>query len=302
MPEQSSNSNNIRSYQGRYSGGGQNMSSNQNRNSVDRNNRRNNSNNGSNQNRSAGSRSLQPMNMGQNESSSQKQGFTANRKISHQQQQARPIDLPMNPLQTRKISAPARTMSESKTENIIEDPIQVCASMKKFVNSFQCGEMKLDEVVEKLHGYRFEKEALVKVYNWSFDQNEKERFHLTEILCECVDSKVFSIEVMKVALQELIESAAELVCDLPHVFRYIGEILALPIIKRIILVSDLLEISNIEIERNNGASVLKNVLKVLEEKHEKTAAQQLYNESKGDFQKFIDKDTNLNEFLKENVS
>lgn len=303
MPEVSSNSSqNNRSYQGRFSGGGQNMNNNQNRNSFDRNNRRNNSNNGNNQNRSAGSRSLQPMNMGQNESSSQKQAFSPNRKIS-QQPQTRP-DLPIKSysMQTRKISAPARTMAEWKGDDLIEDLSQVGAAIKKLVNSFQCGEVTLDEMTQKLNRYRFKKEILVNVYNWSFDQNDRERFHLSEILTHCVTNGIFPVEVMKMALQELMESASELACDLPHVFRYIGEILVTPISKRVIQVCDLLEISNIEIERDNGATVLKNLLTVVDQKHGRKTVQQLYNENKVDFEKFLHKDTNLTDFFMDNVS
>jgi hypothetical protein len=57
-----------------------------------------------------------------------------------------------------------------------------------------------------------------------------------------------------------------------------------------------------EIEVNNGATVLQSVLKVFEQKYEKKAMTQVYNESGVDFQLFLDSETKHAEFLKENVS
>lgn len=305
MPEQPHGSQNNRSYQGRFSGGGQNVNSSNNppKTSYDRNNRRYNNNN---QNRSAGSRSLQPMAMGQNESSNHnKQNYAPNRKISHQPQ-SRPNDLSLSSFttQARKISAPARAMTESKGSNLIENPTLVADSIKKLMNSYQCGEMTLDDVIEKLRIYKIDRKVLVHVYNWSFDQHDKERFNVTEILCDCVSHGLLSDIEMTAAYQEIMEIASELACDLPHVFRYIGQLLALPVQKRIVPTRDLIQISKNEIERRNGSTVLKNLFDVFEQKFGKQALCQLYRESpESDFNKFLNvDDSQLKSFLQENVS
>lgn len=195
-------------------------------------------------------------------------------------------------------------MTESKGSNLIENPTLVADLIKKLMNSYQCGEMTLDDVIEKLRIYKIDRKVLVHVYNWSFDQHDKERFHVTEILCDCVSYGLLSDIEMTAAYQEIMEIASELACDLPHVFRYIGQLLALPVQKRIVLTRDLIQISKNEIERSNGSTVLKNIFDVFELKFGKNALFQLYRESsESDFNKFLNgDDSQLKSFLHENVS
>lgn len=103
------------------------------------------------------------------------------------------------------------------------------------------------------------------------------------------------------ALQETFELAQDLACDLPKIYCYIGQLLALPLLKRIVQLKDLLKMSSLEIEANNGATVLKNVLKVFEQKYGNESLLQLYNEGDVDFQLFLESETKLSDFLKENV-
>lgn len=302
MSDQSNDGQHYRQYQGRFSGGSQNNSSNQSRSSYDRNNRKNNNNHG-NHNRSAGTRSLQTIPRGHNEPVNQKQEPTSNRKISHQPH-SRPNELQLkeNSMQTRKISAPARTMTERKSGNFVENPELVADAIKKLLNSYQCGEMTLIEITEKLSIYKIEKTSLVLLCNWSFDQHDEERSNLSEILCECTSRGLLSENELIGCYKELLEIASELVCDLPHVYRYIGETLALPVLKRILLMHELFKISKVEIERRNGSKIIENLFKVFESKFGKNALRQLFIES-GDLNaKFLEGVATLNDFLTENVS
>lgn len=293
-----------RSYNGRFSGG-QNM--NQNRNSFgnNRGNRNNNNNNNNSNNRSAGSRSLQPP-LPSNQNQKQQQ-FGANRKMSQQQMPiTRSNDLPMKSNQiTRKMSAPTRTMQEpihrAQEINLIDNAEQVSDALKKMLKAYQNEELSLNDVIEKLRAFKITKAALVVVYNWIFDQRDKERFQMTEIICEGVSRNIIMTADLLEALQETFELAQDLACDLPKIYCYIGQLLALPLLKRIVQLKDLLVMSKLEIEACNGATVLKNVLTVFEQKYGKDPLIQLYNEGGVDFQLFLDNDTKLSEFLKENV-
>lgn len=294
-----------RPYNGRFSGGGSGMyqNQNQNRNTFGNNNRGNR--NSNNNNRSAGSRSLQPP----LQSNPKQQQFGASRKTSYQNMTyQRPNELPIksNTL-PRKMSAPARPMHHPEPfnripeRNLIADHSQVSDAMKKMLKAYQNEEMTLQDVVEKLKGYKIAKLALVDVYNWVFDQHDKERFQMTEIICEGVSRSSIMTEDLLNALQEIMEGAQELSCDLPHVYSYIGQLLALPLLKRILHIKDLVAIAKTEIEMKNGATVIKNMFKVFEQKYEKEGLMQLYNEAGVDFQIFLDGETKLGEFLKENV-
>lgn len=298
VPDQSN-----RAYTGRFSGGGQNMNQNQNRNQFGNN--RGNRNNNNNNNRSAGSRSLQPPNLPNQKQ--QQQQFGASRKISQQNMPLpRPNDFPMkNNQSARKISAPARTMNPPESfrrneANLIANVDQVTDSMKKLLKAYQSDEVNLNEAVEKLKIYKIGKEALVIIYNWSFDQHDKERFQMTEIICEGFSRNIIMSSDLLEALKEIIEIAQDLACDLPKIYNYIGQLLALPLLKRIVQVKDLLTVSKQEIEANNGGTVLKNVFTVFEQKYQKEGLKQLYTESGVDFQSFLDSETKLDEFLKEN--
>jgi translation initiation factor 4G len=302
------------SYNGRFSGGqGMNQTPNRGNNSFGGNNRGNRGNNNGNNsnNRSAGSRSLQPPmsnNRQNNQQQNQQQSFGPSRKLSQQQMPiTRAGDLPMKPnMMNRKISAPARTMTEgfnrNQDRNLITDVDQVSDAMKKMLKDYQKESATLNEVVDKLSLYRIDKAALVTIYNWIFDQHDKERFLMTSIICECVSRGIIMTADLLAALQDTIELAQDLACDLPKIYCYLGQLLALPLLKRIVHLKDLLTMSKLEIEANNGATVLKNVFQVFEQKFEKEGLCQLYNEAGVDFQEFLDSDTQFTEFLKENVS
>lgn len=295
VPEQAN-----RSYNGRLSGG-QNM--NQNRNSFG-NNRGNNRNNNNNNNRSAGSRSLQPP-LPSNQNQKQQQ-FGASRKMSQQQMPIqRSNDFPIKSNQiTRKMSAPTRSMTDQfnqvQERNVIDNVEQVSDAMKKLLKAYQNEELTLNDVIEKLQGFKISKAALVVIYNWIFDQRDKDRFQMTEIICEGVSRNIIMTADLLEALQETFELAQDLACDLPKIYCYLGQLLALPLLKRIVELKDLLAMSKLEIEANNGATVLKNVLAVFEQKYGKELIQ-LYNEGGVDFQNFLDSGTKLSEFLQENV-
>ena len=317
-----------RPYNGRFSGG---MNQNQNRNSYGNNgnggnggnnsnnnynNRgggggggggnRNNNNNNNNNNRSAGSRSLQPPMQPNN----QKPSFGPSRKLSQQQMpmNPRPNDLSMKPnAMSRKISAPARASQQTEFSRVTDRSVvlnvdQVSEAMKKMLKAYQSEEVNLNEAIEKLRCCKIGKEALTQIYNWIFDQHDKERFLITEIICEGVSRNIIMTEDFIEALHDTFEVAQDLACDLPKIYCYIGQLLALPLLKRIVQVTDLLDMSKQEIEVNNGGTVLKNVFKVFEQKYEKEALCQLYREAGIDFQSFLDSDTKLGEFLIENVS
>lgn len=296
-----------RPYSGRFSGGGQNMNHNQNRNQYGNNNRGNRNIN-NNSNRSAGSRSLQPPNPPNQNQNQKQQQFGASRKTSQNMSLPRPNDFPIKNNQvTRKISAPARTMNPpeffSRNEgNLVDNADQVADAMKKMLKAYQSDEVNLNEAVEKLKAYKISKEALVLIYNWIFDQHDKERFQMTEIICEGVSRNIIMTADFQGALKETFELAQDLACDLPKIYSYIGQLLALPLLKRVIAVNDLLTLSKQEIEASNGATVLRNVFSVFEQKYQKEGLTQLYNEAGVDFQKFLDSDTKLDDFLKENVS
>lgn len=294
-----------RAYNGRFSGG-QNL--NQNRNSFgnNRGNRNNNgNNNNNNNNRSAGSRSLQPP-LPSNQNQKQQQ-FGANRKLSQQQmpiQRSNDFQMKSNPI-TRKMSAPTRMQepfSRNQERTLIDNVEQVTDAMKKMLKAYQSEEITLNDVIEKLRGFKISKAALVLIYNWIFDQRDKERFQMTEIICEGVSRNIIMTADLLEALQETFELAQDLACDLPKIYCYIGQLLALPLLKRIVQLKDLLAMSKLEIEVNNGATVLRNVLQVFEQKYGKDPLIQLYNEGGVDFQNFLDSDTKLSEFLVENVN
>lgn len=291
-----------RPYSGRFSGGG--SMNRQNSFGNNRGNRNNgNNNNGNNNNRSAASRSLQPPMQQQN----QNKQFGPSRKISQQPLQ-RPNDFPTKPnAMQRKISAPARQMNVTEfnrkpDRNLIVDDDQVSDTLKKMLKAYQNEEMSMSDVIEKLRNYKISKAALTQIYNWIFDQRDKERFLITEIICECVGHNIVMTGELLESLKETFEVAQDLACDLPKIYCYLGQLLALPLLKRIIHAKDLLEMAKLEIEVNNGSTVLKNVFKVFEQKYQKEGLSQLFNEAGLDFQLFLDSETKLGDFLTENVS
>jgi hypothetical protein len=284
--------NNNRQYSGRHSGGGQNIN---NRNSYDRNNRRNNNNNNSN-NRSAGSRSLQPMGMN-TENLNHMQFPTRIRAMS------RPNDLP-KPSMQRKISAPARPMTDRRNENLIIDQTQVSDAIKKSVNAYQSKEITMNDVIEKMQKYKIETGALFEIFNWSFDQHDRERYTLTDILCSLIDNGLTSAHYFNDALKEIFKTASDLACDIPHIYLYLGQFLAQPLFKKILRMQDIYVMSKDEIDAENGGKVIENILKIYEQKYEKKSLLQLYKENAVDFdfQQFLNDDSQLFDFLKQKVS
>lgn len=303
-----------RPYNGRFSGGGQGMNQSQNRNNFgnNRGNRNNTNNSNNSNNRSSASRSLQPP----LQSNQKQQPFSPSRKISYQPQNMtpfhRPGDVPIRSNMQRKISAPARPANHPleayknlQEKNLTANPEQVKEAMAKMQKAYQNEEIVMADIFEKLRFFRISKQALVLVFNWVFDQHDKQRFQMTEIICEGIVRGAFMLRDFLDALQETIENAPELVCDLPHIYTYIGQLLALPLLRRIIHVTDFLRITKSEIEANNGAKILKNVFNVFEQKFGKEGLRQLFNDAildKFDFKEFLDSDTQLIDFFKENVS
>lgn len=299
-----------RPYNGRFSGGGGQGGMNQNRNNFGNNRGNRNNNNG---NRSAGSRSLQPPLQGtpKHPQQNQQQQFPS-RKISYQPQQMQPFHRPGDvPIKSntlpRKFSAPARpaqhpqeAYNRVQDKNLTANPDQVREAMVKMQKAFENSEVTLADAIDKLRFFRISRQALIQVINWVFDQHDLQRFQMTEIICEGISRNVIMTKDFLDALQETIDTAQDLVCDLPHIYRYIGQVLALPLLRRIIHVTDLLVISKTEIESANGATMLKNVFTVFQEKFEKEGLRQLYTEAGIDFQKFLS-DQKLVDFLNENV-
>jgi hypothetical protein len=141
------------------------------------------------------------------------------------------------------------------------------------------------------------------LYNWAFDQHDTERILLTEIICECVSRNIVMTRDLLDALNNTIELAEDLFCDLPHVFSYIGQFIALPLVRRLFQFSDLLKISKPQIERENGERILKNVFKMIEQQFDKQTLTSLFNETDINFQSFLKNDIDsVSKFMKENVS
>lgn len=288
-------SNRNSSYNGRYSG-----------NSFEGNkNNRNNRNN----NRSAGSKSLQG-GKNQNYGSNRTQNYE-NRphRQSMQFMQQRPNDFPSkSSTLPRKISAPARPMQYSEAfiqeRQLINDPDKVFNILKSSLTGYERKEITLEEVIEKLKKFRISKDSIVLLYNWAFDQHDIERMQLTEIICEGVSRNIIMTRDLLDALKETLDLAQDLACDLPLVYSYIGQYVALPLIKRIIGFKDFLEISKPQIECKNGEKILKNTLKTIEQKFSQETLVELYNESNINFESFFELKSNLSlsSFLKENVS
>lgn len=290
-----------RNYNGRFSGGSPNI------NNQTRNNTFNNRNRS---NRSAGSKSLQASSMQGNQgkfgSSRNTNSIEKHRHPSMQFHQ-RPNDLPMKASNAlpRKISAPARPMQYSEAfiqdKTLINDPEKVLNITKSSITEYQHKEVTLEEIISNLRKFKVDRECLIRIFNWVFDHHDNERLLLSEIICEAVCRNVIVIKDLLDALKEIIEFAQDLVCDLPLVYSYIGQLIALPITKRIFDFKDLLNISKSQIEVNNGEVILKNVFRIIEQQHEKDALLQLYNESNVDFQMFLDQNTQLKDFLNSNV-
>lgn len=313
-----SNRNNMssnNSYNGRFSGNSFDGNRNNNNN---RNNSSNNSNNNNNNNRSNHRLSSKSLQAGSNQkfgNSSRNANSNSNNNNNnyeprqHRQSMqffSRPGDLPMkSSTLPRKTSAPARPMQYSEAfiqekNNLINDPDKVFNILKTSLTGYQHKEVTMEEIVEKLRKFRVSKDSIVLLYNWAFDQHDVERFYLTEIICESVSRNVIMLRDLLDALKETIELAQDLACDLPLVYSYIGQLLALPLVRRVVHFKDVLEISKPQLE-TNGAIILKNVLNVIEQKHDKEILSKLFNESNVDFQQFLEHSLPLNEFMKENV-
>lgn len=290
---------NNRNYNGRFSGGNPNLNNHTRNNTFDN---RNNRNRG---NRSAGSKSLQAPPFQGNQGKFASSRNTSNERQRHPSMQflQRPNDLSVKHSNTlpRKISAPARPMQYSEAfmqeRSLINDPEKIFKFLKSSVTDIQHKEVTMEEIVETLRKYKINKESLIRVFNWVFDHHDTERFNLTEIVCEAVCRNAIMIKDFLDALKEMIDYAQDLECDLPLVYNYIGQLLALPLMKRIINFKDLLEISTSQIEANNGANIFKNVLAVIEQQHGKDSLKQLYEETNVDFQIFFGKDQLLDDFL-----
>lgn len=216
-------------------------------------------------------------------------------------------DLPIKSsnMPTRKMSAPARpqtdTVAQAPEKPLITNPEETLSTLKKLHRSYQNEEIPLSDVVDKLKSYKIDKQVLNDAYNWIFDQRDKERFQLAEIICECISHNVIMTKDLLDSLRDIMEVAQDLVNDLPLIYQYMAQLLALPLLKRIIHVKDLLEMSKVEIELGNGGTIIKEIFKTFESKYEKQGLTQLYNECDVNFQVFLG-DINLEKFLKENVS
>lgn len=299
--DQFDQSNRNNNYNGRFSGGTPN-SNNQNRNNAFDN--RNNRNRG---NRSAGTKSLQASSLQGNPG---KFGTARNSMERHRhpsiQFLQRPNDLPMKASNTlpRKISAPARPMQYSEAfiqeKSLINDPEKVFNITKSSIKEYQHKEATMEEIVESLRKYIINKDSLIQIFNWVFDHHDNERLLLSEIICETVCRNVIATKDLLNALKEIIELAQDLVCDIPLVYSYIGQLVALPLVKRIIYFRDLLDISKTQIEMNCGEVILKNVFQIIEQYHGKDSLFQLYSEAKIDFKLFLTEEQKLNDFLNTN--
>lgn len=289
---------NRNNYNGRFSGNS--FDGNKNNNNRNNNNR---AGGGGSNNRSAGSKSLQG---GNNQKYGNRYENRPHRQ-SMQFMQQRPNDFPQkSSTLPRKTSAPARPMQYSdafiQERNLINDPNKVFNILKSSLNGYETKEITLEEVIEKLKKFRITKDSIVLLYNWAFDQHDKERLQLTEIICESVSRNVIMLRDLLDALKETLELAQELACDLPLVYSYIGQFVALPLVKRIILFKDFLEISKPQIECGNGEQILKNTFKIIEQKFSKEQLIQLYNEANINFESFIDTASNTwSSFVKDNV-
>jgi hypothetical protein len=292
-----------------------NNNNNANRNTFDNRNNNNNNNRG---NRSAGSKSLQASQSmsGGNQKYGSSRNSNNNDRHRHpsmqfMQRQNNNNNINNNEFSTkpslpRKTSAPARPMQYSEAfiqeRSLINDPDKVNSIFKSSLTGYQHKEVTIEEIIDRLRKYRISKEALVTIYNWAFDQHDNERLLLTEIICECVSRNVVMTKDLLDALKDTLELAQDLACDLPLVYNYIGQLLALPLVKRILQFKDLLNISKSQIEEfGNGETILKNIMKVIEQNHGKNALVQL-NDANIDFRMFLNKESNLDDFLKENVS
>jgi translation initiation factor 4G len=323
-----SNRNNASNYNGRFSGNSYDGNRNNNNNNSNRNNNNNNNNRGG--PRMAASKSLQGGNNNNQKygSSRNTNHNSSNNYESRQHRQSmqfftRPSDLPMkSSTLPRKTSAPARPMQYSEAfiqeRNLINDPEKVFNILKTSLTGYQHKEITLEEITEKLRTFRVTKDSIVLLYNWAFDQHDTERILLTEIICESVSRNIIMLRDLLDALKETIQLAKDLACDLPFVYSYIGQFLALPLVRRLVQFKDLLQISKPPIESNNaesinkeeeeeesnnGEQILKNVFKTIEQQFDKQTLTLLFNEANINFQSFLENDSaSLIEFLKENVS
>lgn len=258
-------------------------------------------------NRSAGSKSLQGGKTNQNFGSSRTHNYE-NRphRQSMQFLQQRPNDFPTkSSTLPRKTSAPARPMQYSEAfiqeRNLINDPNKVFYILKSSLTGYEHKEITLEEIIEKLRKFRITKDSIVLLYNWAFDQHDNERVQLTEIICEGVSRNIIMTRDLLDALKETLELAQDLACDLPLVYSYIGQFVALPLVKRIIGFKDFLEISKPQIECGNGEKILINTLKIIEQRFSKETLLQLHKEANICLGSFLNADR-LAIFLTENVN
>jgi hypothetical protein len=101
------------------------------------------------------------------------------------------------------------------------------------------------------------------------------------------------------ALKEVFDLASDLRVDLPKIYHYISQYLALPLYKGVITLKDVLFTASSEIEANNGDTVLKEILQLVELKYGQQTVCQISSDL--DFKLFLlEKDEGG--FLKDTVS
>ncbi|CAO1407238.1 unnamed protein product [Diamesa tonsa] len=294
------------------------MNNNSNNNSNNNNNRKGgNGNNNYNRQQSAGSRSLQPPTSPQNQQN--KQFGNNNRNNNNNSNNNRyqnnnsnnnsnsfRSELPMksNTL-PRKQSAPARPQTDIsglqyQTEKKVTKTDEVFLEIKKQLELFENEELTVGAAVEKLQVCKIDEKVLMEIYIWGLDQHDKTRFMLTELLCEGVSRQLILTGNVLSALETILESASDHVCDAPLFYTYFSQYLSLPLLKRIIHVKDWLKITDMEIKAEKGGVHVKETFKTFEKKYGKDSLCQLYDEANINFQQFLCENEKLEEFLKTN--
>ena len=332
--DQQSNDGNRNQYGGRFSAGRDSPQNQNNRGGNGggymNNNNNNNNRKGVNVNNvynrtTAGSRSLQPPtspqnqqnkqfgnssrnnNSSNNNNNSNNNRYQNNNSSSNNNSNSFRSDPPMksNTL-PRKQSAPARPQTETaglqKTKEKTVTKTDVIIEIKKKLGLFESEELTVGAAVEKLQVCKIDENVLVDIYTWGFEQHDKTRFMLTEMVCEGVSRQLILTADLLSALEKIYGEASDLSIDLPLYYTYMGQYLALPLLKRIIYVKDWLKILDSEIKANKGGVNLKQTFTTFENKYGKDSLCQLYDEANINFQQLLGENDKLEEFLKENVS
>jgi MA3 domain len=104
-----------------------------------------------------------------------------------------------------------------------EDVDKNYKEMLLIVNKFREDKLTLAKAIEALQPLSINKDVVVEIYNTFLDRKDIDRENLMMVICEMLKTNKLSRDVNRAALIDTMESAPDMLCDVPLTYEYIGQ-------------------------------------------------------------------------------